>query len=340
MRQVRRGLRIEVLLLLVFGAVVALGLPVVTVSFVTYQFALVAIYMIALIGVNLLTGYSGQISLGNGAFMAVGGYVTAILVSLTGVSYLATIPVAALLAGVAGFLFGIPALRLSGIYLALGTFALALATPSVIKNYGQLTGGHEGINIPPAEPPFGIELSGEQWLYYLSAVLAAVLLWFAWNLARSRTGRAFKALREGETAAVASGISIPYYKTLAFAISAFYAGVAGSLLALANAFVNPDSFELGLSLALLAGAVVGGLGTTWGPLFGALFVVWVPYYAQKVLNAKPDIAYGLLLILIIFLMPSGVVGLLNRGWAWYLARRERGRGQEPVEPSPVVGGRT
>jgi branched-chain amino acid transport system permease protein len=244
-----------------------------------------------------------------------------------------------LLAGIAGFLFGIPALRLSGIYLALGTFALALAMPTVIKNYGQITAGHEGINIPPAEPPLGLPLSGEQWLYYLSAALAAFLLWFAWNLGRSRTGRALKAVREGETAAAASGISIPYYKTLAFAISALYAGVAGSLLAVANAFVNPDSFELGLSLALLAGVVVGGLGTTWGPLFGALFVVWVPYYSQKVLNAKPDIAYGLLLILIIFVMPAGVVGLLSRGWAWYLSRRERGRRAEPVETSPpVLGG--
>jgi branched-chain amino acid transport system permease protein len=333
--------------LAVLGAVVLIGLPTVTDQFYTFEFAKVAIFVIALLGLNLLTGYSGQISLGNGAFMAVGGYTTAILIQRTGVPYWATIPVAGVLSGVVGFLLGIPALRLAGVYLALATFALALSIPPILNHFDSFTGGHGGIVIPPVAPPFGLNLSQEQWLYYMCWGIALVLFVFAWGIIRSRTGRAFMAIRDSETAAVASGISLAYYKTLAFGLSAFYAGVAGSLLAISSSYVNPDSFGLGLSLALLVGVVIGGLGLDLGAVLGGLFVVWIPYFAEKAsglqiaglpFGGKPDIFFGALLILILFFAPNGAAGFLRRVWHWYLtfrgATRQRLAEREPTEIVP------
>jgi branched-chain amino acid transport system permease protein len=289
--------------------VVALLAPLFLLNrFYTFEFGYVWLFTIAIIGLNILTGYSGQISLGNGAFMAVGGYTTAILYFKLKIPYGWTILPAGLLAGLAGYLFGFPALKLSGLYLALATFALALSAPPVIKNFGQLTGGHEGILMPTPTDPTGVGLTSEQWLYYLTLGIAVVMFVFSRALLAGQTGRAFRAIRDSETAAAASGISLPYYKTLAFGISAFYAGIAGSLFATLNAYVNPDSFDLPLSLGLLVGAVVGGLGTLAGPLVGALFAVWVPLYAQRIFHAKPDIAYGVILILLMFALPQGVVG--------------------------------
>jgi len=344
------AIRPEIVGLVVVGGVVLIGLPTVTNQFYTFEFAKVAIFVIALLGLNILTGYSGQISLGNGAFMAVGGYTTAILVHGPGVPYWATIPAAGLLAGLGGVLIGIPALRLAGIYLALATFALALSIPPVLNHFDAFTGGHSGIVMPPVLAPFGLDLSQEQWLYYLNAGIALALFAFAWGIVRSRTGRAFMAIRDSETAAVASGINLAYYKTLAFGLSAFYAGVAGSLLAIATSYLSPDSFGLGLSLALLVGIVIGGLGLDFGAVLGGLFVVWLPYFAEKASGVqigafsfagKPDIFYGALLILILFFAPNGAAGFLRRGWLWYLSLRGAARlpAAEPVperEPTEIV----
>ncbi len=333
-----RGAPLGVLGAAAVGVVVLIGIPLVTDTFTTFEFANVAVFVIALIGLNILTGYSGQISIGNGAFMAVGGYTAALLIKKAGVPYLLTIPIAGVLAGLAGFLFGIPALRLSGIYLALATFALALALPPVINNYERLTGGNGGVILRAAGVPdfLGGALSNEQYLYYLAWSLAGVLFVFARLIIKSGTGRAFMALRDSETAAVASGVSLAYHKTLAFGLSAFYAGVAGALLAILSRFVHPDTFGLPLSIALLTGIVVGGLGADLGPVLGAVFVVWLPYFAEKtaglrlggvVIPGKPDIIYGAALILIVFLAPSGVAGLLARAGAAY--RGVRGRAVVP-----------
>ena len=341
MRRLPR-VRPELVGLAVIGGIVVLGVPTVTNQFVTFEFAKVAIFAIALMGLNLLTGYSGQISLGNGAFMAVGGYTTAILVQRTGIPYWTTIPVAALVAGGFGFVIGIPALRLTGVYLALATFALALSVPPVLNHYDTFTGGHGGIVMPAVLPPFSLDLSQEQWLYYMDSGIALLLFVFAWGVVRSRTGRAFMAIRDSETAATASGISLAYYKTLAFGLSAAYAGVAGSLLAIATSYLNPDTFGLSLSLALLVGVVIGGLGLDFGAVFGSLFVVWLPYYAEKASGlhigalsfaGKPDIFYGALLIVILFFAPNGAAGLLQRAWRWYLHRRTAVR--SPL-PEPVA----
>ncbi|HEY4025396.1 MAG TPA: branched-chain amino acid ABC transporter permease [Candidatus Dormibacteraeota bacterium] len=301
-------------------------------AFPTLEWTYVFAFLIAMMGINLLTGFCGQISLGNSAFMAVGGYATSILVFRLGWNSLATFPVAAALAAVGGILLGIPALKLRGLYLGLATFALAISSPTLIRHFDSLTGGSQGISVPPAEDPFGLvashALTSEQWLYYLALALAVAFFLFSRALLRSDVGRAFRTIRESETAAVANGISLTYYKTLAFGLSAAFAGVAGSLDAVTTAYVSPDSFDVNLSLSLVVGAVIGGLGTMAGPLLGAIFVVWSPVYAQQIFKARPDIVYGVLLIALMYTMPQGLMGGYYRAMAWYLRKRRASRGAE------------
>jgi branched-chain amino acid transport system permease protein len=304
-------------------AVVVAVVPSFVSAFRAQQFAYVAIYLIALIGLNVLTGYTGQISLGHGAFMAIGGYTTAILVADHGVKDVWTIPIAAVLTGVIGFLFGIPALRLSGLYLALATFAIAVSMPAVIKRFEGFTGGGSGINLfglPELTASLtpvtilGQELSFNDWLYYLCWTLALVGYVVAWLLLRGRTGRAFRAVRDSETAAQSSGVSLATYKTLAFGVSAAYAGVAGSLFAIATTFVNPDTFPIALSILLLVGVVVGGLGSLVGLIAGAVFIQFLPIWSQEVSKSPgaPSIVSGVVLIALMFVLPMGFAGLLAR----------------------------
>jgi branched-chain amino acid transport system permease protein len=292
-------------------------------AFRAQQLAYVAIYLIALIGLNVLTGYTGQISLGHGAFMAIGGYTTAILIADHGVKDIWTIPIAGILTGVVGFLFGIPALRLSGLYLALATFAIAVSMPAVIKRFEGFTGGGSGINLfglPDLTASLtpvtvlGRELTFNDWLYYLCWTIALVGYVVAWLLLRGRTGRAFRAVRDSETAAQSSGVSLPKYKTLAFGVSAAYAGVAGSLFAIATTFVNPDTFPIALSILLLVGVVVGGLGSLVGLIAGAVFIQFLPIWSQQVSKSPgaPAVVSGVVLIALMFVLPMGVAGLVAR----------------------------
>lgn len=304
-------------------AVVVLVLPSFVSAFRAQQLAYVAIYLVALIGLNVLTGYTGQISLGHGAFMAVGGYTTAILMTDYGMKDVWTIPIAALLTGAVGFLFGLPALRLSGLYLALATFAIAVSAPAVIKRFEGFTGGGSGINLfgvpeltaslTPVEV-LGRELVFNDWLYYLTWTVALVGYVLAWLLLRGRTGLAFRAVRDSETAAQSSGVSLPRYKTLAFGVSAAYAGVAGSLFAIATTFVNPDTFPIALSILLLVGVVVGGLGSLVGLIAGAVFIQFLPIWSQEVSRSPgaPTVVSGLILIALMFVLPMGVAGLAGR----------------------------
>jgi branched-chain amino acid transport system permease protein len=288
--------------------------------------AQMGVYFIAILGLNIVTGYTGQISLGHSAFMAVGGYTTAILVTEHGVRDLWTIPIAGLVAGVAGFLVGLPALRLTGLYLALATFGLAVAMPDLlrwdkldavtksgkaIQLFGSphLTGkGFEDVDL------FGHSVAFTRAMHYLTWAVAFVLLVVAWVLLRGAPGRAFRAVRDSEVAAASSGVNVALYKTLAFAIGAAYAGIAGSLLVLAVAFADPQAFPASLSLTLLVGAVVAGLGSLWGALVGAAFVQFLPEVAVHVSKAQgvPDTVYGAVLILIVLVLPSGAAGGLRR----------------------------
>jgi branched-chain amino acid transport system permease protein len=320
-------------------------LPAFISDFKAQQYAYVGIYLIALLGLNILTGYTGQISLGHGAFMAIGGYTSAILMAGNeqfggpfggGLKDVWTIPIAGLVAGLVGLAFGLPALRLSGLYLALATFAIAVALPPFVKRFQELTGGGSGINlfgIPELTGSttnveiFGRSLTFNDWLYYLCWSIALVAFAGAWLILRGRTGRAFRAVRDSEVAAVSSGVSLARYKTLAFGISAAYAGIAGALYAIANTFVNPDTFPIALSIFLLIGVVVGGLGGLSGLVFGAIFVYFLPLWAQgeDVGSLLPDriveetqkpggaaIVYGVVLILLMFVIPNGVSGLFRR----------------------------
>ena len=286
--------------------------------------AYVGIYAIAILGLNVLTGYTGQISLGHGAFMAIGGYTTAILVAHHHVRDLWTIPLAGLVAGAAGLLFAIPALRLSSVHVALATFGLAVALPAVIKKFDHFTGGSQGLQLfgDPAYTGKGYQhvhvlghrLTFNDWLYYLCWTTAVVLFAVAWLLLRGRLGRTWRAIRDSEVAAASSGVNVALYKTLAFGVSAFYAGAAGALFAIASTYVTPGTFPVLLSLYVLIGAVVAGLGSLWGLGPGALFVQYAPALAGKISGSPgaPSVAYGVILIAVVLLLPFGLGGLVRR----------------------------
>jgi branched-chain amino acid transport system permease protein len=304
-------------ILLAAAVALVVVLPFLVSNYHTYQLAQVAIYAIAVMGVNMVTGYAGQISLGHGAFMLLGAYTTSSLTVHASFPYLTTIPLAGLVAGVAGFLFGFPALRLAGVYLALATLAIATALPGVAEHFTGLTGGGVGLRLKTPGPPFGWNVSGNVWIYVLSWAAAGIMFALSWVVLRGRFGRALRAIRDRHVAAVASGVNLALYKTLAFGVSAFFAGVAGSLLVLSLGYINPSVFPLILSILLLTGAVVGGLGTLAGPVFGGLLIVylWVtPFYANfgGVPKESPPVIYGALTILVMFVVPRGVIGAARR----------------------------
>ena len=291
-------------------------LPFLLSDYRTFQFTQAIVYAIVLLGLNILTGYNGQISLGHGAFFAIGAYTAAILMDRFGVPYWATLPAAGLICFVFGFMFGLPALRLQGHYLALATFALAVATPQLLK-YKRLeewTGGVQGIVIMKPDPPFGLPLSQDRWLYLFTLAVAVVLFVIAWNILRGRTGRALIALRDQPIAAEAMGVNGAIYKSTAFGISASYTGIGGALGAIAVQFVAPDSFTSFLSISFVVGIVVGGLATLSGAIWGALFIQFVPNFADQISKAAPWAIYGAVLLVFIYLMPGGVAWML-RGFA-------------------------
>jgi len=300
--------------------VVALALPFFLSNFRLFQCTLVFVNAIALLGLNILTGYNGQISLGHAAFYALGAYTTAIMIDKWAVPYALTIPVAGLLCLVAGFLFGIPALRLEGLYLALATFALSLAVPQILKYFEHWTGGSQGIVLSKPDPPFGLPLTPDQWLYFMTLAVLAVLFWLAANLLAGRTGRAIVAIRDNPIAAQAMGIDTALYKSLTFGVSAAYTGVAGALSALVIAFVAPDAYDVFLSITFLVGVVVGGLASISGAIFGAFFIQFVPNWAQDISKAAPWAIYGIVLILFMYVMPLGIAGSLRLLWVRYRGR--------------------
>ena len=287
------------------------------------QFTLVLAYAVAVLGLNLLVGYSGQISLGHGAFFALGAYTSAILIAKSGVPHLATLPIAAAVCFAAGLLLGLPALRLRGLYLALVTLGVAIAVPQLIKRFDGLTEGTQGINVVRPEAPGWVPLADDQFLYFLTLLLAIPMFVLAANLVRGRMGRAMAAVRDNEIAAKAMGVDLARVKTLAFALSGMYAGVAGALYVFSIAFVAPESFTLTISFAFLAAIVVGGLGTIAGAIFGALFIEFVPVYASDVNEALAGVIYGAVLIVFMYALRDGVAGLGPR-LTRLIARRRGG----------------
>jgi branched-chain amino acid transport system permease protein len=323
-------LSFEVLGLLALAALIAV-MPQLVSSFTTYELATVGMYFIALLGLSLLTGYSGQISLGHGAFMAIGGYTTAVL-SVDGVyghqlRDLWTIPIAGLVAGAAGLLVGIPALRLSGLYLAVVTFGIAVSFRQIPLKFDRFLGGTSGKTLNLLKTPFGLSAEPNNWIYYLTWGIAFALLVVAWVFVRGKPGRTLKAIRDSEIAAASSGISLARYKTLAFALSAFYAGVGGSLYAIARAYMNPDVFPIVLSVYLVAALALGGVDSFVGLILGAsaIYVLinrtadvtrWIDHLPHVNLDPQrpgmPDVIFGAVLIVVLILLPTGVGGALRR----------------------------
>ncbi|MET0852202.1 MAG: branched-chain amino acid ABC transporter permease [Candidatus Rokuibacteriota bacterium] len=299
---------------LVVLLMVAAALPFLLTPFRLFQFTQVFIYAIALMGLNMLTGYNGQISIGHGAFYAIGAYTSAIMMDKWSIGYGWTIPAAGLVCLIVGFLFGRPALRLEGLYLALATFSLALGVPQILKYFEHWTGGSQGIVLSKPKAPLGLPLGEDQWLYLVTLAVLVVMLILARNLLGGRVGRALVAIRDNPLAAEAMGIDNALYKSLTFGVSAAYTGVAGALSAVAIAYVAPDSFQVLLSISLLTGIVIGGLATISGAIYGALFIQFVPNWAQDISKAAPWAIFGVFLIVFMYAMPHGIAGGLRYVW--------------------------
>ncbi len=289
--------------------------------------AKVALYFIAILGLNIVTGYTGQISIGHGAFMAIGGYTTAIMSHDHHTNLIATLPLSFAITFACGVVVGLPASRLSGVYLALATLALAVSVPQLTLKFSHFTGARNGISVNGSV--------GYLWLYGVSWSCAAILFVGAWLVLRGRTGRAFRAVRDSEVAAASSGVSLVLYKTLAFGISAAFAGVAGSLFVLAtNGYAQPDEFSIVLSLNILIGAAVAGLGSLWGVAAGAAFIALLPNISQSaplIGQGHDPVVVGVVVILVMLVIPTGFAGLLQRIVLGISASRRRSGGIPTAE---------
>jgi branched-chain amino acid transport system permease protein len=301
---------------------VAIVAPLLISGYHALQATQILVYAIAVLGLNLLTGFSGQISLGNGAFYALGAYTAVSLMTHARVPYWATLPLAGAVCFGAGWVFGRAVTRLEGLYLALATYALAVATPQILKldALGRWTGGSQGVVLAKPTSPVPGVLDNDRWLYFFCLGVAIVLFVVAWNVVRGRTGRALIALRDHPIAAGTMGINVVAYKSAAFGLSAAYTGIAGALGALVAGFIGPDSFQILLSIQFLVGGVVGGIASIFGTLFGAVFIELVPDLTKAVSEMSPALhwladlqwpAYGVLLIVTMLTMPGGMAEVVR-----------------------------
>src|SRR5579864_8586709 len=304
-----------------------IAVPMFVKNFIIFQMTMLLVYGLAVLALNILTGGSGQFSLGQSAFYAVGAYTSAILMEHLGMNYALTLPVAGLVCFALGYLFGQPALRLSGVYLALATFALATAMPQLLKlgYFEYWTGGVQGLVVTKPDPPevlqtmlswFHLKMSQDMWFYYVTLVITVAIYIFSVNLLRSRSGRAFMAIRDNEIAASAMGINVALYKTLAFGVSAAVTGIAGGLGAIAVQFVAPDGYTITLAISLFLGMVVGGVGWLPGSIVGSAFIIFVPNIAEGISKGLSGAVFGVLLFLVIFLMPHGARQMAMLGQHW------------------------
>ena len=294
-------------------------------AFRDYQIAEIATEVTAVAGLTVLTGLSGQISLGNGAFMAIGAYTTALITLHLGWPFIAVLVVAAALTAVAGAIVGVAAARLRGPYLAGATLMLGVALPSLAFAYPGIFGGNQGLNVVFTTPGFlGVNFPLSRWQAWVCSAVALVTLVLLANLVRSRVGRTWRAVRDDEVAAALAGVNVARARILAFVVSATCAGMAGALLAIVTELVAPGAFTITLSIALLTAAVIGGLGTLPGAIWGSLVIVLVPTYATDVATSHglsttvasniPVAAYGVVLILVMLIFPQGIQG----GVRWLL----------------------
>ena len=295
-------------LLVLIGLIALLVAPAVLPPYPQFVISMTLVNAIAAMGVNLSMGYAGQVSIGHAGFVAIGAYTSAILMAKVGMSFWLTLPIGALLAAVAGVLIGLPALRLSHLYISMVTFGFGQVVSLVALNWGSLTNGPNGLAVPPVT--LGAYAFSPETFAYVIVVVFAVLLWMARNIARSRLGRAFLAIRESEMGAEAMGVHLARYKSMAFAVGAFYGGAAGCLYAGLSNFVNPDAFVFIVSVLYLTMNVVGGMGTLAGPVVGAVIFTVLPETLRAFAEYKEFLSGALLLAFLIF-FPRGIVGLLR-----------------------------
>lgn len=289
------------------------------VSYYFYLLDLMGIFAVGALGLGLLIGFTGQISIGHAAFMAIGAFFSGYATLRWGWPFWLAMPCAGFVAGGCGFLLGFPALRLSGQYLAIATLGFGVAVPQVLLKWESVSGGFDGLK-PPAPMLFGHKLAMEEDYFYIVLICLIVLGWLLRNLIASRTGRALLALRDSEIAAQAMGINLTHYKTLAFAISAFYAGVAGSLYAHLVRFIGATDFNLAMSVNYLTAIVVGGLVSLPGAVTGAAFITALPHAVNAFANGLPasmkavsqnlpQVLTGVILICVVLYLPQGLVQL-------------------------------
>ena len=302
---------------------IAIALTFIASSYRLFQLSMTLSYACAVLSLTVLTGINGQLSLGHGAFYAVGAYATAVLMAHYGWPYWATIPIAAICAGIIGFVVGFPALRLTGLYLALVTLALAVAAPQILKvnALSDLTGGVQGLIVDKPEAPFGLPLDPDQWIYLFCLAITCVVFLLGWNLTRGRIGRAMMAIRDQSLAAESMGIHLSAVKTKTFAVSAAIAGVSGALTTIVVQFVAPDSFNLFVSVWFFVGLIVGGVSSIPGAIFGGAFIEFIPNVANDISKAAPGAIYGIILMAFMYVLPTGVAGGLRQLFRFLSARR-------------------
>lgn len=319
----------------VIAPVIALAVCFLAKDYQLFQLTVVFSYALSLLGLTMLTGCSGQISLGHGAFYAMGAYAAAILMTQFAVPYWLAVPLAGLVCLVVGYLFGLPALKLEGLYLALATFALAVVLPLLLKHRAleRWTGGVEGISLDKPNAPWGLPLSPDQWLYLFALVVTTFGFVVAARLLESDIGRTIVAIRDNPIASACLGVDNRRFKASIFGVSALYTGLGGALSAIAVQFVAPDSFTMFLSISLLVGVVVGGVGTLSGAIYGAFFIMFVPSAAESLSKAAPWAIYGVILIGSIFVAPAGVAGLIG-GLAERFRSVRKSRENALTRPAP------
>jgi branched-chain amino acid transport system permease protein len=320
----RKAEGVRALFLVLAGAVV-LALPNVVDNYIIYIAARLFVYILVALGLNLLTGYAGQVSLGHAAFFAIGAYTAAVLADSLHWPFALCVISAAVITAMVGYLLGLPCLRLSGLYLAMATLGFTLIVQEMLLQLSVITHGSEGMLVPTASV-LGFRFDSDYRKYYLILGVTVVMLMVARNLVRGRTGRAFLAIRENERAAEAMGVNLAHYKTIAFAISAFYTGLAGALSAFLVGFLDPQEFSFFLSIQFITIIILGGLASLLGSVLGAGFLIVLPELLAG-LDVWQAFVYGVIMVLTIIFMPFGLSGAIRRyAYRWF------GIGIEPMIP--------
>jgi branched-chain amino acid transport system permease protein len=284
-------------------------------SFLVYQLSVALTYAIAILGLNILMGFNGQISVAQGVFFALGAYATAIFATRYGMGFLAALPLAVGFAALIGFLVGIPALRMQGLPLAFMTLGLAVLVPPLALKLEDITNGASGISMVKPEPPFWFPGNQDTFLYEACLAGMGICVLIARRLLRGDTGRALRAVRDNGLIAESLGVNLTAVRLAAFTTSAAYAGFGGWLFAIVNGFVSPESFQMTVSFYFLAGAIIGGITSISGAFIGALFITFVPDWSSEINLALSGLIYGGALVGMMLVARDGAIGLVRAAYA-------------------------